>query len=97
AGFSVAYGVAGSAWLILTLVAVHGLFWSGLLSSSAAYMTDLIPGSRRAEGIGYWGLSTIAAIAVAPSLGFWLYARGWAWLCAAAAVLNLVMAGIAPC
>ena len=51
--FSVAYGLAGGARVILTLVIVHGLFWSGLLSASAAYMTDLIPESRRAEGIGY--------------------------------------------
>ena len=34
-GFSLAYAVAGSPRLILTLVAVHGLFWSGLLSASA--------------------------------------------------------------
>jgi MFS family permease len=95
AGFSLAYALADSPRLILTLVAVHGLFWSGLLSASAAYMTDLIPESRRAEGIGYWGLSTIAAIAVAPTLGFWLYARGWGWLCTASAALNLVMAAIA--
>lgn len=95
AGFSLAYAVAGRPRIILSLVAVHGLFWSGLLSSSAAYMTDLIPDSRRAEGIGYWGLSTIAAIAVAPTVGFWIYARGWGWLCVAAAALNLVMAAIA--
>jgi MFS family permease len=94
-GFSLAYAIAPSPRLILTLVAVHGLFWSGLLSASAAYMTDLIPENRRAEGIGYWGLSTIAAIAFAPTLGFWVYARGWEWLCAASAGLNLVMAGIA--
>jgi MFS family permease len=95
AGFSLAYALADSPRLILTLVAIHGLFWSGLLSASAAYMTDLIPESRRAEGIGYWGLSTIAAIAVAPTLGFWVYARGWGWLCTASAALNLVMAAIA--
>ena len=93
--FSVAYGLTGGPRVILCLVVVHGLFWSGLLSASAAYMTDLIPESRRAEGIGYWGLSTIAAIAVAPTIGFWIYARGWLWLCIASAGLNLVMAGIA--
>ena len=27
-------------------------------------MTNILPESRRAEGIAYWGLSTIAAIAV---------------------------------
>jgi MFS family permease len=55
---------------------VHGLFWSGLLSASAAYMTDILPESRRAEGIGYWGLSTMFAIAVAPSWASLLLRRG---------------------
>jgi predicted MFS family arabinose efflux permease len=55
----------------------------------------MLPERRRAEGIGYWGLSTMAAIAVAPTIGFWIYRFGWVWLCVLAGVLNLVMAGIA--
>ena len=43
---------------MLALVLVHGVFWSGLLTGSAAYMTNILPESRRAEGIAYWGLST---------------------------------------
>jgi MFS family permease len=80
---------------MLVLVIVHGIFWSGLLSASASYMTNLLPESRRAEGIGYWGLSTVAAMAVAPSVGLWIYRRGWIWLCIVGAILNLVMAAIA--
>jgi MFS family permease len=95
AGFSAAYALTVSYRLPLLLVVVHGVFWSGLLSSSAAYMTDMIPAGRRAEGIGYWGLSTVVAIAMAPSIGFWLYRLGWFWVCAAASVLNLAMAAIA--
>lgn len=90
-----AYGLT-STWLVpLLLAAFHGLFWSGLLSASAAYLTDLIPESRRAEGIGYWGLSTIAAMAFAPSTGLWLFRFGWSWVCAACCALNLVMTAIA--
>ena len=95
AGFSVAYGLSPNYWLPLILVFFHGLFWSGLLSASAAYMTDLLPEKRRAEGLGYWGMSTMTAIAVAPSLGFWVYRFGWGWLCAEVALLNLVMFAIA--
>jgi MFS family permease len=95
AGFSVAYGLSGTYWLPLVLVFFHGLFWSGLLSASSAYMTDVIPESRRAEGIGYWGMSTMLATAVAPAVGLWVYRRGWGWLCAEIALLNLVMAAIA--
>jgi MFS family permease len=95
AGFSMAYALSRTYWLPLVIVLVHGVFWSGLLSASSAYMTDTIPESRRAEGIGYWGMSTMLAVAVAPTVGFFMYRLGWAWLCAGTAILNLVMAAIA--
>ena len=58
-------------------------------------MTNILPESRRAEGIAYWGLSTIAAIAVAPTLGFWVFQFGWRALCLESAALNVLMAIIA--
>jgi MFS family permease len=93
--FSLAYAFITDYRVLLALVLVHGVFWSGLLSASAAYMTSLLPERRRAEGIGYWGLSSVAAIAVAPTVGFWIYQRGWLWLCVVGASLNLMMAVIA--
>jgi len=93
--FSIAYGVITNYRWMLALVLIHGVFWSGLLSASAAYMTNMLPERRRAEGIGYWGLSTVAAIAVAPTVGFWIYRRGWWWLCALGAGLNVMMGVIA--
>ena len=94
--FSIGYAVIADYRVTLALVIVHGIFWSGLLSASASYMTNLLPESRRAEGIGYWGLSTVAAMAVAPSIGLWIYKHGgWLWLCIVGAVLNLIMSGIA--
>ena len=94
-GFSIAYALIPSYKVMLALVLVHGVFWSGLLTGSAAYMTNILPESRRAEGIAYWGLSTIAAIAVAPSIGFWMFHLGWPALCLEAAALNILMALIA--
>jgi MFS family permease len=93
--FSLAYAVLGDYRLMLGLVLVHGVFWSGLLSASSAYMMDVIPEARRAEGIGYWGLSTIVAVAFAPAIGFAVYRHGWTWLCVVTAALNLLMAAIA--
>jgi MFS family permease len=80
---------------MLALVVVHGVFWSGLLSASAAYLTSLLPERRRAEGIAYWGLSSVAAIAVAPPIGFWVLQRGWPWICLSCAGLNVLMGVIA--
>ena len=93
--FSIGYAVITDLRFMLALAVVHGIFWSGLLSASSAYMTNMLPERRRAEGIGYWGLSSVAAIAVAPTMGFWIYHRGWSVLCAVGAALNLLMAIIA--
>jgi len=93
--FSSAYAVIPNYRVVLALVIVHGIFWSGLLSASAAHMTSMLPERRRAEGIGYWGLSTVAAMAVAPTIGIWIYKHGWIWLCVVSAILNLVMMAIA--
>ncbi|MEZ5316741.1 MAG: MFS transporter [Vicinamibacterales bacterium] len=95
AGFTTVYAFLGDYRWMLALVAVHGAVWSALLTSSGAYMTAAIPPSRRAEGLGYWGLASVTAIAVAPPFGFWVYQFGWRLLCAEAVALNLVMAVIA--
>lgn len=93
--FSVSYAFITSYKVLLAFVFVHGLFWSGLLSASGAYMTATLPEQRRAEGLGYWGLASVFAIAVAPPFGFWMYSLGWKIMCLELAGLNLVMAAIA--
>jgi MFS family permease len=93
--FSASYAFITSITVLLVVVCLHGLFWSGLLSASGAYMTATIPEGRRAEGIGYWGLTSAMSVAVAPAIGFWVYRRGWAALCLDLVILNLVMAAIA--
>jgi MFS family permease len=93
--FSASYAFIDSVRLLLALVLVHGVVWSALLSASAAYMTGVMPASRRAEGIAYWGLSSVIAMAIAPSVGFWMYRHSWTWLCVGTTLLNLGMGYIA--
>lgn len=94
--FSLLYAIAPSYQLVLAIVLVHGVFWSGLLSSSSSYIIDIVPKSRRAEGLGYSGFASILAVAVAPWIGLWLFDHGgWRAICVEAAVLNLIMAVIA--
>ncbi len=93
---SVCYALASSTRVLLSIVPLHGIFWSGMLTASAAYLLDLVPESRRAEGVAYWGLSTVGAIAIAPTIAFWIYDHGgWSSLCGVAALLNVAMAAIA--
>jgi MFS family permease len=95
AGFSASYAFIDSVRLLLALVLLHGIIWSALLAASAAYLTGVLPASRRAEGIAYWGLSSVIAMAIAPSVGFWMYRHSWTWLCVGTTLLNLGMAYIA--
>ena len=94
--FSLLYAIAPTYQLVLALVLVHGVFWSGLLSSSSSYFLDIIPKSRRAEGLGYSGFASVLGVAMAPWIGLWIFDNGgWRLLCFEAAALNLIMAVIA--
>jgi predicted MFS family arabinose efflux permease len=61
------------------------------MAGSSAYATATIPPARRAEGLGYWGMASILAIGIAPTIGFWVYHFGWFVLCLELATLNLMM------
>lgn len=60
---------------------IHGLFW-GLTSVSANTVAiDIIPASRRAEGIGYFGVTMNIAMALAPFIAIKVYdERGFSFL-----------------
>jgi len=90
-GFSIAYGLITNIGLLLLVGVVHGALWSGLLASSSAVMTYYIPESRRTQGLAYWGLASISAIAIAPAVGLWVFHFGWWILCVEMAVLSIVM------
>jgi MFS family permease len=92
---TLAYAFMTSIPAILALVFVQGFFWSGMLSASSAYMMSILPLSRRAEGLGYAGLASIFALAVAPTVGFQIYRRGWFPLAMTCIALNIAMFCIA--
>jgi MFS family permease len=88
------YATVDSHWVMVAGAAAQGVFWSGLLTASATYVTANLPEHRRAEGLAYWGLSTMLAIAIAPVVGFWLYERGWTWICLEMVALGVAMTAI---
>lgn len=71
--FSLLYGFISQIPILLLVAALHGVFWSGLLASSGALIADVIPESRRTEGLAYWGMAPTLAVAVAPPVGLWFY------------------------
>jgi len=80
---------------MLALVVVHGIFWSGLLTSASAQAIELMPPSRRAEGLGYFSLSMLLGVIAAPAIGLWVYRHGWHWLCLDIIILMLITVAIA--
>jgi len=93
--FSLAYGLVTEIRWLFAIAAVHGVFWSALLSASGAMISDEIPLSRRTEGLGYYGMAPTAAMAVAPALGLAVYGLGWRFLAAELVVLSLVIVALA--
>lgn len=67
------YFVAFSVVYFVILRFIHGLFWGLTTVSSNTVAIDLIPASRRAEGIGYFGVNTNIAMAIAPFLAINIY------------------------
>lgn len=90
--FSLAYGVVPWLPVVLLIGLVHGAIWSSILSAGSALMTDLIPVERRTEGLAYWGLSSTAAIAIAPAAGLFVHRFGWLTLCVEIAAISAAMA-----
>ena len=92
--FTASYALIRDYRWLLVVVTAHGLFWSGLLAASGAYMTATIPRSRRAEGLGYWGLTSISR---SRSRRPWVSGSTSrvVFLCIEMTVLNLLMAVIA--
>jgi MFS family permease len=89
--FSIAYGLVTNYVLLLAIGAVHGAAWSGLISSASAIMSEFIPASRRNQGLAWWGLSSSAAVAIAPAVGLWVFHFGWLTLCLELVTLSVLM------
>ena len=66
--------IAASTLLMFTVVrTLHGAPFGALTVANSTVAIDVLPSSRRTEGIGYYGLSNNLAMALAPTIGIWLY------------------------
>lgn len=69
------YLLAGSLTLFAIFRTVHGAPFGATGVSLSTVAVDVLPSSRRTEGIGYYGLSNNIATAISPSVALWLFAR----------------------
>ena len=66
--------LAASTLLLFTVVrTLHGGPFGALTVANSTVAIDVLPSSRRTEGIGYYGLSNNLAMAIAPTVGIFLY------------------------
>lgn len=68
-----AYLLAGSLVFFAVLRTLHGVPFGATTVANSTVAVDSLPFSRRAEGIGYYGLSNNVASALAPSVGLAIY------------------------
>lgn len=67
------YLVAGSLTLFVILRVVHGVAFGTVTVAGNTVVIDILPSSRRGEGIGYYGLANNIAMAVGPMVGLFLH------------------------
>ncbi len=67
------YIVAGTLLWFAIVRTLHGAPFGASSVSNSTVAIDVLPSSRRNEGIGYYGLSNNVATAIAPSVGIFIY------------------------
>lgn len=67
------YILAGTLTLFIILRIVHGFAFGTVTVSGNTVVIDIMPASRRGEGLGYYGLSNNIAMAVGPMVGLFLH------------------------
>lgn len=67
------YLAAGSFMFFALVRTLHGGPFGALTVANSTVAIDVLPSSRRTEGIGYYGLSNNLAMAIAPSIGVFIY------------------------
>lgn len=71
--FFAGYIVAGSLMLFAIVRTLHGAPFGATTVANSTVAIDVLHPTRRAEGIGYYGLSNNIATAISPSIAIYIY------------------------
>ncbi|MBO4813759.1 MAG: MFS transporter [Muribaculaceae bacterium] len=71
--FFAGYLAAGTLLLFAIVRTLHGAPYGAVTVANSTVAIDVLPSSRRTEGIGYYGLSNNLAMALAPSVALYIY------------------------
>ena len=73
--FFAGYLAAGTLLLFTIVRTLHGGPFGALTVANSTVAIDVLPSSRRNEGIGYYGLSNNLAMAIAPTFAIFVFAE----------------------
>lgn len=71
--FFAGYIAASTLLMFMIVRTLHGGPFGMLTVANSTVAIDVLPSSRRTEGIGYYGLSNNLAMAIAPTIGVFVY------------------------
>jgi predicted MFS family arabinose efflux permease len=71
--FFAGYIAAGTLLMFAIVRTLHGAPFGAVTVANSTAAIDVLPASRRNEGIGFYGLSNNLAMAIAPSIGIYIY------------------------
>ncbi len=69
------YGLLRQTWGFYLLALPHGVVWSGLLTSTLATLSHVLPESRRIDGLSLYGLASPSGVFFGPTLALWILER----------------------
>lgn len=70
------YMLAGTLTIFILLRVIHGLSFGMVTVGGNTLVIDIMPSSRRGEGLGYYGLTNNLAMSVGPMFGLFLHNAG---------------------
>ena len=96
--FFVGYVAAGTLVLFAVVRTVHGMPFGFTTVANSTVAIDVLPSSRRTEGIGLYGLSNNLASAISPMVAIWIYTETHNfdiifWMAMAVAAIGLIIDG----
>jgi len=70
------YMLAGTLTLFILFRIIHGFSFGMVTVSGNTIVIDIMPSSRRGEGLGYYGLANNIAMSIGPMTGLFLHEAG---------------------
>ena len=92
AAFFAGYPIASTLLMFAIVRTLHGLPFGVVTVANSTAAIDVLPSSRRNEGLGFYGLSNNLATAIAPTVGLLIYS--WQANYTLLFLLAMVTAGI---